>query len=538
MSGRGAQRTLVVWCPDWPVTAVLGGPGMPAGAGVPVAVVQANRVLSCSAAARGEGVQRGLRRREAQARCPGLVVVDRDAGAEARAFEAVVAALDALCPRIEILRSGCCAFATRGPSRYFGGDEALAAVVVETVPVPCRVGVADGPFAALLAARAGPRLAPTGRGDGAGVCIVAPGQSRSFLAPFPVGALDQPELTDLLRRLGVRTLGDFAALPPASVLARFGAGGALAHRLARGLDERPLAARVPPPEYSVAAELDPPADRVDRAAFVAKSLADSLHDDLAGRGLACTRILIEAETAHGEHLARLWRHDGALSAGAVAERVRWQLDGWLAVAADGGGDAPTSGISLVRLTPDEVRPDTGRQLGFWGGSTVQDDRAARALARVQGLLGPEAVGTPVLQGGRSPAERVRIVAWGDAREPERPELAASASPWPGQVPAPAPALVHRQALPAELVDAGGAPVQVTGRGGCRSEPARLSIGGGPAGPTSARRPATARPTGAGPASSSSPPQGPPTWPLSRGGVGGSRRRTTDAGWGGPGPMGN
>ena len=35
-------------------------------------------------------------------------------------------------------------------------------------------------------------------------------------------ALDRPELTDLLRRLGLRTLGDFAALPAADVLARFG----------------------------------------------------------------------------------------------------------------------------------------------------------------------------------------------------------------------------------------------------------------------------------------------------------------------------
>ena len=465
----GPVRTLVVWCPDWPVTAaLLSDPAAPAGGEVPAAVVQANVVVACSAAARTEGVQRGLRRREAQARCPGLVVVERDAGSETRAFEPVMVALDPLCPRIEVIRPGCCAFATRGPSRYFGGDEALAAMVVETVPFPCRVGVADGPFAALLAARAS---------DQAGVCIVAPGGSRAFVAPFPVGALDQPDLSDLLRRLGICSLGDFAALPPASVLARFGPRGGLAHRLARGLDERPVSARVPPPDLAVSAELDPPADRADRAAFVAKSLADSLHDDLAGRGLACTRILIEAETEHGEHLSRLWRHDGALTAGAVAERVRWQLDGWLSASA--WADRPTSGISLVRLTPDEVRPDTGRQLGFWGGSTLHDERAARALARVQGMLGHEAVGTALLQGGRSPAERVRFVAWGDAREPERPELAASVSPWPGQVPPPAPALVHHRALPAEVVDAGGSPVQVTGRSGCRSEPARLSIAGGP-----------------------------------------------------------
>src|SRR5688500_10007692 len=364
---------MVVWCPDWPVTAA----GVE-GATTPAAVFHANRVVACSAAARAEGVQRGLRRREAQGRCPELLVLDHDPSRDARAFEPVVAALDQLCPRIEILRPGRCAFASRGPARYFGGEEALARLVLETVPITCRVGLADGPFAALLAARTAPA-------EGA-VQIVAAGNSRTFVSTFPVTALERPELADLLQRLGLRRLGDLAGLPPSQVLARFGPDGQLAHRLARGLDERPLQARIPPPDHTVQAELDPPADRVDRAAFVAKTLADELHEELAQRGLACTRILIEAETEHGEELSRLWRPDGALTAGAIAERVRWQLDGWLN--APTWGDRPTSGIAKVRLTPDEVRPDTGRQLGFWGGSTLNDERAARALARVQGMLGP------------------------------------------------------------------------------------------------------------------------------------------------------
>ncbi|NIR38770.1 MAG: DNA polymerase Y family protein, partial [Actinobacteria bacterium] len=52
-----------------------------------------------------------------------------DEAREARAFEPVAAALDDVTPRIEITRPGTCAFATRGPSRYFGGDEAVAELV-------------------------------------------------------------------------------------------------------------------------------------------------------------------------------------------------------------------------------------------------------------------------------------------------------------------------------------------------------------------------------------------------------------------------
>ena len=100
-----------------------------------------------------------------------------------------------------------------------------------------------------------------------------------------------------------------------------------------------------------------------------------------------------------------------MTAGAIAERVRWQLDGWLS------SGAATAGLTLLRLTPDEVKPDHGRQLGFWGGSAAADDRAARALARIQGMLGPEGVVTAVVGGGRDPAGQVRLVPWGDPREP-------------------------------------------------------------------------------------------------------------------------
>ncbi|MDP9401931.1 MAG: DNA polymerase Y family protein, partial [Actinomycetota bacterium] len=294
----GPVRTLVVWSPDWPVAAAGVEPHVPA------AVVFANRVVACSAAARAEGVRRGLRRREAQARCPHLVVLGHDPGRDARAFEPVVVAVEDLAPGVEVLRPGVCAVATRGPSRYFGGDEALVARVTSVVeaamspgPGGCRVGIADGPFAAGLAARRG--------------LVVPVGETPAFLAPFPVGALERPQLCGLLVRLGLGTLGAFAALPAPDVLARFGPDGALAHRLARGLDERPLQARVPPPDFAVQVELDPPAMRVDTAAFAAKALADDLHQRLARLGLACTRIAVEAETEHGERLSRLWRTDGA-----------------------------------------------------------------------------------------------------------------------------------------------------------------------------------------------------------------------------------
>ena len=443
------MRTLVVWCPDWPVTAA----GF--GADDPVAVMFANRVVACSAAARAGGVRRGLRRRQAEAHCPGLVVTQHDPDRDARAYEPVVAAVEAFCPRLEIVRPGVCAVATRGPSRFFGGDESLAAKVAGALAhVGGSTGIADGPFAAELAARNNQ--------------VVPPGGTAAFLSSFPVDVLDLPELADLLIRLGIRTLGDLAALPAASVHARFGPEGLRAHRLASATDERPLAARVPPPDFSVAAELDPPAERVETAVFAARGLAHRLCEELTAQGLAISCLRVEADTEHGETLVRRWRLEGATPL-VLAERVRWQLDGWLA-----GTVGPTGGLTLLRLAPDEVVPDGGHQLGFWGGDRALDDRAARALVHVQGLLGTEAVATAVPAGGRAPAEQVRLVPFGDAAPSEREEEA----PWPGRVPMPSPATVHVHAVAAEVVDGDGRAVTVSGRGTASAEPALLSVDGG------------------------------------------------------------
>lgn len=475
MSGEadGATRTLVIHCPDWSIAAA------DVDADEAAIVVRANRVLAASPAARQAGITTGLRRRESQRRCPHVTVIDHDPARDARAFEPLASVLDAITPAVEVSRPGTIAFATRGPSRYFGGDEALAertawmAIGALGGRARVQVGVADGAFAALLAAH--------GAVGAEHPSVIPPGSSPSFLAPQPIDTLievtEDADLVDTLRRLGLRTLGLVADLPVSDVLARFGADGVLVHRLASGLDPHPLDARRPDPDLTVTREIDPPADRVDRAAFVAKALADELHGHLAGNGLACTQVLVEAETTSGEHLARRWRHEGALSAGALADRVRWQLDGWI------GGSSParpTGGIARLTLVPMEVVAARGRQLGFWGGETLVDERILRAVARVQGQLGIDAVTVPERRGGRGPAEQVvRVPAAAVDLTAPRPAARASSitAPWPGQIPAPAPATVHGTPEAVEVTDVDGCRVGVSGRSEITAAPATLTCPG-------------------------------------------------------------
>jgi protein ImuB len=463
-------RMVVVWCRDWPVVAL----DLPVGE--PVAIVRANRVEATSASARVAGVVEGLRRREAQRRCPEVRIVERDVDREARAFERVVTTIDDITPRIEILRPGVVAFPTRGPSRYFGGDDALAIQLHDLVgaqladPSGCGVGLADGVFAATLAAHRGlsrPSSPPI---------TVAEGATPGFLGPFPTKVLVSPgpvdgELVDVFGRLGLHRLADVAALDARDVLARFGYPGAVAHRLASGFDEHPPRLGPPPDDMTVSLELDPPADRVDQVAFAGKMLADRLHEALGARGLACTRIMVTAHTTGGSEVERVWRHEGALTAADVAQRIRWQLDGWLSRP----GAVGRGGVCRLVLRPDEVVGDTGRQVGFWGGTTDDDERARRAIARVQGIVGTDGVVMPEHRGGRAPTEEYRLVP---------ADLAGAAPldlppPWPGRLPVPHPAVVPRRTRTAEVVDDEGAVVAVSGRGALSTTPRRLSIESGP-----------------------------------------------------------
>ena len=408
-------------------------------------------------------------------RCPDwLTGEEREPEAAARAFEPVIGVVEEFCPQVEVLRPGLVAIAARGPARYFDGEEALAARLAQAVSgrgTGCRVGVADGLFAADLAARSGP----------AGL-VIPPGETSQFLAAVPVAALrcaeslfdvdGLPELTELLPRLGIHALGEFAALPAAEAGSRFGARGLVAHRLARGLDPRPLAPHPPRLDLSVEQEFDPPAGQSEPVVFTAKSLADTMHARLAAHGFACVRVQVRVVCADGRELSRMWRHDGLLSALAVAERVRWQLDGWQA---GGGQDAEAGGIILLRLVPDQLVRATGHQLSLWGDAVVSD-RVARAAIRVQAMLGHTAVARPLLSGGRSPADQVLLTPFGDAAVPQRPP----GQPWPGRIPAPAPATVYPRPHPASVTDSDGRAVSVSGRAQVSAPPAWLAADGGPA----------------------------------------------------------
>ncbi len=463
------MRVMVVWCPDWSVVAALEeAEESPRSA---AAVLHANVVEVCNGPARSEGVRRGMRRRDAQAACPELLLLPANPDRDARAFEPVLAVVEDLRPGVAALRPGM--LAVRAPGSWYGSETAAAATVsqslVDTGVWDVRLGIADDLFTAERAARSAQVQSWT---------VVSEGGSAGFLRDVPVEVLqdDGPrgrELVGLLQRLGLRSLGDLADLPGDAVEHRLGAHGAAVRRRARGEDRELFAARTPPPELDAHVWFEPPLDSVEAITFSVRTTAERFVAQLARRQLVATGVRIEAEADGVVCSSRAWLHPRHFGARDLVDRVHWQLQsaevgGALRARKDSG--AVRAPIERIRFLPEVVEPAAAHGEALWGGAS--DDLVERGVARVQGMLGFDAVRRPVLQGGRSPAARQALVPWGERAVDLRP----LDRPWPGRVPGPAPVRVFARPPTAEVVDDAGREVDLTDRGVVTGEPRRFRVG--------------------------------------------------------------
>ncbi|AQQ14458.1 DNA polymerase IV [Corynebacterium glaucum] len=498
------MRVAAVWFPDWPVQAAK----LELGDAVadPIVIGSQHRVKVCSHAARQLGIRRGMKLRNAQAIAPELTVVDDNADRDGRMFASLAASFDDVAASVEVLRPGLVIVDLAAAARFHGSEDTALEMLVDASArrgIDAFAGAADEIATAALAAR-------TSR-------VVAPGQSAAFLATHPLTALTaetalgaDAETVNVLGQLGVATLGDIAAIPPSAMTTRFGAHGMHIHRIASAAPDRRVAPELPTADLAVAITPEDPIERVDAAAFAARALAASLHERLKATGRNCLRLKITAELDGGERVERVWRTREALTESGTADRVRWQLDGWLT---SGGAGAITS---LVLEPLELAEPVAVGELWSQGAST---DGARRVIERVQSQLGIDAVVQPRLVGGRGVAERVRLVAFGEAppstasaltpararastastastasaasTRPHtrasasapvkaRPETKVQALAWPGAIPGPLPARlgggIDHPASSITLIDASANPITVTAEALLSSDPYALAWG--------------------------------------------------------------
>jgi protein ImuB len=187
-----------------------------------------------------------------------------------------------------------------GMTRLFGDARTIAEELRRTAAdrgVQIRVAIAGTRTAARLMVR-----------HRAGITVIAPGTEADALASLPIallGELDpQPdwELGVTLRRWGLRTLGDFAALHSDDVAARLGQDGVRWQRLARGEDATPLVPSVPEERFEQALDLEWPIEELEPLAFVLGRLLEPLeaHLERRGRGAAVLHVRLFLVKSAGE----------------------------------------------------------------------------------------------------------------------------------------------------------------------------------------------------------------------------------------------
>jgi len=308
-------------------------------------------LLDCTPEAAERGLRPGMSLREASALCPEAIVVAPNPVRDAALFEQIVSRLERLSPLVEPAgptpeAPGCCYVDLCGLERHHGPPEQAAVRLLAAVPPALRprAGVAPGKFAAWVAAGQAAPGSPR---------VVTPDEVVGFLAGQPVAWLPLPlETLRRLERLGLRTMGDLAALPAHAVQARFGPDGRRAWELASGRDDDEVRPRER--QETVVEELTLPAPATSR-----ETLLIALRQLVArafGRAVLRGRSVRQARLRGLVEGARSWEHVMVLREPVGGERLVEALGHRLqAVELPGALEALT--LELSGLTAEAVRQE-------------------------------------------------------------------------------------------------------------------------------------------------------------------------------------
>jgi len=155
--------------------------------------------------------------------------------------------------------------------------------------VEAQVALAHSRVAALVLARVRP-----------GLTIVPAGAEAACLAPLPLALLElEPEQLALLRRWGLATFGDLAALPAPGLAERLGPAGPRLRRLARGEDGQPLVPTPAPEAFESTLELDWPVDGLEPLSFLLARTSEPLSERLKARGRRAAALSLELRLVDG-----------------------------------------------------------------------------------------------------------------------------------------------------------------------------------------------------------------------------------------------
>jgi len=285
-------------------------------------------------------------------------------------------------PFIEETTDDSVVFDIRGLKLIYGTPEQIARAIERRMGLKANLAIATNPDAAIHAAR-----------GIAGITVIAPGREAATLAPLPLYLLGgSSEFARTLDTWGIRTFGEFAALPPLGIAARLGEEGIAMQRLARGQGDRLLRLSKEPLEFFEEFEPESTLDLLEPVLLLLGRMLNDLCARLRGHSLAVNEIRLKLKLERApDHAATLCLPVPMLDAQVFLKLLQLELD----------ARPPQAPVERIRLDLKPVEPRT-TQHGLFLPASPEPEKLEITLARIRALVGAANLGTPELMDTHRP----------------------------------------------------------------------------------------------------------------------------------------
>jgi protein ImuB len=306
-------------------------------------------------------------------------------------------------PAVEETDAATVVFSIDGLGALIGTPRQIASEIAregERLGVRANLAIASNPGAAIHAAR-----------HTTGVAIIEPGEEAGALGAIPLGRLPiPPEMHATLARWGVRTLGEFAALPPLAVAERFGVEGLELQDTARGSVRRPLKLSREPLRLERRVELEHALDNLEPLLFLVNGILAELCGVMSHHGVAAAglRLRLELESSPP--------HESSLD---FPVPIRRAADMLKLIELHLNSDAPQAPVTAAALALAASEPRAA-QGGLYTPASPEPARLEITLARIGGLVGRDRLGAPEMVDTHRPDAFVLRRSFGQAPGPRRP----------------------------------------------------------------------------------------------------------------------
>ena len=373
-------------------------------------------VASASYEARAYGVYSAMPTAHARRLCPHVVVLAPRFELYRGYSERLHRIFTSFTPLVEGIGLDEAFLDVSGGGALFGPAAEIAARLREQVAhelgLVCSVGAGPNKLVAKLASKAAkPKASTAGAVPGRGIVVVTEEEVLGFIWPMPVEALwgIGPATGVKLRKLGVATVGDLAAVPSDALVPALGkAAGQMAFDLAWGRDSRPVVADRAP--KSIGHEETYAVDIVDRQELERRLVMMS--DSVAGRarehGFVARTVTIKLRYGDFRTITRSHTFDSPQASGPAL----WRAGKALLGALDLGKGVRLLGVSASGLVPANCAPGEQLELGLGAGGEPSAGERTRKSAPPAGRVAPGRAratgaepGTPVRTASGQPGEQ-------------------------------------------------------------------------------------------------------------------------------------